>query len=75
MEKIPNAVPDAHFMRLGLEQLRAVRIAPAQDRPPGVTDVKLFRVLPLSHAKHLRTGRCSRSYVLGLGYVLLHVCI
>ena len=42
--KIAKTLPDADFVRRSLAQLRAVRIAPPQDRPRDVTDVKLFRV-------------------------------
>ena len=44
VSKVPNAMPDAAFVRRALEQLRAVRIDLPMDLPKGVTDVKLFRV-------------------------------
>jgi hypothetical protein len=39
-----GALPDVPFVLRALEQLRSVRIEPPMDRPPGVTDVKFYRV-------------------------------
>jgi len=40
-----GALPDRSVLLRMLEPLRSVRIEPPTDRPAGVTDVKLFRVL------------------------------
>jgi hypothetical protein len=42
--KAADAPPDAALVLRCLEPLRAVRIEPPTDRPPGVTDVKMYRV-------------------------------
>lgn len=39
-----GAMPDPASVRRALEQIRAVRIAPARDQPAEATDVKLFRI-------------------------------
>ena len=42
--KVADAMPHAQFVLDSLAQLRSVRIEPPLDRPPGATDVKLYRV-------------------------------
>ena len=44
VKQVLNTVPEAAFVRRALAQLRAVRIDLPTDLPPGVTDVKFFRV-------------------------------
>ncbi|WP_222592827.1 glycoside hydrolase family 55 protein [Meiothermus hypogaeus] len=52
--KVVGAQPDLEFVKAQLEPLRTVNTSPALNRPAGVTDVKLLRVV--LNASNGRTG-------------------
>ena len=64
VNKVHNVTPDTGFVLQSLAQMRAVRIVAPVDMPPGVTDVKLFRV-----ASHVVEGNIAAHFRAGYNYI------
>lgn len=61
--KAPNELPAPSFVLDSLQQLRATRIEPPTNRPEGVTDVKLMRIVLMTNKTgfHFRGSARPRS--------------
>jgi hypothetical protein len=62
-DKALDKVPDTSFILDGLQHLRATRFEPPTDRPEGVTDVKLMRIIIVTNKTgfHFRGSAKPRS--------------